>query len=107
MTGRHAVRNGMYNVGFPYEYGGLAAEEVTMAEVLGKAGYATAFYGKSHLGDVESSYLTNQGFDEALWTPYNEVPSMYPPQFERAGAIGPGVLNKDIVAPDPYDIDDG
>ncbi|MCK5477516.1 MAG: sulfatase-like hydrolase/transferase, partial [Methylococcales bacterium] len=39
ITGRHAVRNGMYNVGFPYEYGGLAAEEVTMAEVLGKAGY--------------------------------------------------------------------
>jgi len=30
MTGRHAVRNGMYNVGFPYEYGGLAAEEVTI-----------------------------------------------------------------------------
>ena len=107
MTGRHAVRNGMYNVGFPYEYGGLAAEEVTMAEVLSKAGYATAFYGKSHMGDVESSYLTNQGFDEALWTPYNQVPSMYPPQFERAGAIRPGVLNKDIVAPDPYDIDDG
>ena len=53
MTGRHAVRNGMYNVGFPYEYGGLAAEEVTMAEVLSQAGYATAFYGKSHMGDVE------------------------------------------------------
>lgn len=34
MTGRHAVRNGMYNVGFPYEYGGLAADEVTMAEIL-------------------------------------------------------------------------
>ena len=43
MTGRHAIRNGMYNVGFPYEYGGLAAEEVTIAEVLSKAGYATAF----------------------------------------------------------------
>ena len=26
ITGRHAVRNGMYNVGFPYEYGGLAAK---------------------------------------------------------------------------------
>ena len=25
------------------------------------AGYATAFYGKSHLGDVESSYLNKQG----------------------------------------------
>ncbi len=107
MTGRHAVRNGMYNVGFPYEYGGLAAEEVTMAEVLSEAGYATAFYGKSHMGDVESSYLTNQGFDEALWTPYNQVPSMYPPEFERAGAIRPGVLNDDIVAHDPYEIDNG
>jgi arylsulfatase len=31
MTGRHGVRNGMYNVGFPYEYGGLAASEVTIA----------------------------------------------------------------------------
>ena len=85
MTGRHAVRNGMYNVGFPYEYGGLAADEVTMAEVLSQAGYATAFYGKSHMGDVESSYLNAQGFDEALWTPYNQVPSMYPPEFERMG----------------------
>ena len=27
LTGRHAVRNGMYNVGFPFEYGGLAATE--------------------------------------------------------------------------------
>jgi len=55
MTGRHPVRNGMYNVGFPYEYGGLPASEVTMGDVLSKAGYATAFYGKSHLGDIESS----------------------------------------------------
>lgn len=107
MTGRHAVRNGMYNVGFPYEYGGLAEDEVTMAEVLSQAGYATAFYGKSHMGDVESSYLTNQGFDEALWTPYNQVPSMYPPEFERMGAIRPGSLNDDIIPEDPYDIDKG
>lgn len=69
LTGRHPVRNGMYNVGFPYEYGGLAASEVTAAEVLSKAGYATAFYGKAHIGGIEASYLTNHGFDEALWTP--------------------------------------
>ena len=107
LTGRHAVRNGMYNVGFPYEYGGLAAEEVTMAEVLGKAGYATAFYGKSHLGDIEQSYMTNQGFDEALWAPYNQVPSMYTPELERAGAIRPGSLYPEILPDDPYDIDKG
>ena len=72
------------DVGFPYEYGGLAATEVTIAEVLEKAGYATAFYGKSHLGDVEQSYMTNQGFDDALWTPYNQVPSLYVPRGQRA-----------------------
>ena len=53
----------------PYESGGLAASEVTIADVLGKAGYATAFYGKWHLGDIEASYATRHGFDEALWMP--------------------------------------
>jgi arylsulfatase A-like enzyme len=107
MTGRHAVRNGMYNVGFPYEYGGIAAEEETMAEVLSKAGYATAFYGKSHLGDVESSYLNNQGYDEALWTPYNQVPSLYTPAIEKAGGIVPTSLRPELFPKDPYDIDSG
>ncbi|MCP4083040.1 MAG: sulfatase-like hydrolase/transferase, partial [Planctomycetaceae bacterium] len=106
ITGRHAVRNGMYNVGFPYEYGGLAAEEVTMAEVLGKAGYATAFYGKSHLGDVESSYLNRQGFDEALWTPYNQVPSLYVPKAQIA-ALSAAVMFPEMFGEDPYDIDKG
>ena len=52
-TGRHAVRSGMYTVSFPYEYGGMSEKEVTIAEVLSEAGYATAFYGKGHLGDIE------------------------------------------------------
>lgn len=107
ITGRHAVRNGMYNVGFPYEYGGLAAEEVTMGEVLSKAGYMTAFYGKSHLGDVEQSYMSKQGFDEALWTPYNQVPSLYTPELEQAGVIVPTTLRPELFPKDPYDIDKG
>ena len=53
LTGRHAVRSGMYIIGFPIEYSGLREEEVTMAEVLSEAGYATAMYGKLHLGDIE------------------------------------------------------
>ena len=106
ITGRHAVRNGMYNVGFPYEYGGLAADEVTAGEVLSQAGYATAFFGKSHLGDVESSYLNKQGFDEAIWTPYNQVPSLYVPRGQMAG-LQPAVLFPDMFGKDPYDIDKG
>ena len=72
---------------FPTSIGGLAASERTTAEVLSKAGYATAFYGKAHIGDIEPSYMTNQGFDEALWTPYNQVPSLYTPQGQMA-ALG-------------------
>ena len=104
LTGREPVRNGMYNVGFPYEYGGMAASEVTTAEVLSKAGYATSFYGKAHTGDIESSYLTNQGFDEALWMPYNQVPSLYNPQGQIM-ALTPAVLYPKMFGKDPYDMD--
>ena len=58
MTGRQPYRNGMYIPGFPIENGGMAADEVTIAEVLSEAGYATAFYGKGHLGDIEESLRT-------------------------------------------------
>ncbi len=62
LTGRHPVRHGMGVVGMPHEFSGLREEEVTIAEVLSEAGYATAHYGKAHLGDIEESYLHNQGF---------------------------------------------
>jgi arylsulfatase len=106
MTGRLPVRNGMYNVGFPYEYGGLAASEVTMADVLSKAGYATAFHGKWHLGDIEISYCTNHGFDEALWMPYNQATSVFTPQGQMA-ALTPAVMFPKMFAKDPYDMDPG
>jgi arylsulfatase len=104
MTGRHGVRNGMYNVGFPYEYGGLAASEITIADVLSKAGYATAFYGKWHLGDIEASYATNHGFDEALWMPYNQLESVFTPQ-GQAAVLTPAVLFPQMFPKDPYDMD--
>jgi arylsulfatase len=104
LTGRLPVRNGMYNVGFPYEYGGLAASEVTMADVLSKNGYATAFYGKWHLGDIEASYATNHGFDEAMWMPYNQATSLYTPQ-GQLNVLSPAVLYPEMFGKDPYDMD--
>ena len=106
ITGRHAIRSGLVNVAFPYEYGGIADEEVFMAEVLSEAGYATAFYGKAHLGDVESSYLHTQGFDEALWTPYNQVPSLYVRRGQQA-ALYPTSIYPDMYPKDKYTLDDG
>jgi len=104
LTGQHPVRNGVHEIGFPIEYRGLADENVTIAEVLSEVGYATAFYGKLHMGDVEESYPTNQGFDEAFWTVYNQVFSLWSPQAEQANAvIG---LHEEVLAEDPYQLDD-
>lgn len=88
LSGRHPVRHGMGLVGMPHEMAGLRGDEVTIAEVLSQAGYATAHYGKGHLGDIEESYLHNQGFDEALFTPMNQIVSLYH-QYNLNPAITP------------------
>ncbi len=40
--------------------------EVTVAEILGKAGYATGLFGKWHLGDCSPMRPQDQGFEEVL-----------------------------------------
>ncbi len=77
LTGRLAVRSGMYTVAFPPEGAGLPAEEVTIAEILSEAGYNTAFIAKAHQGDIEESYMHNQGFDEAQFSLYNQFPPIF------------------------------
>ena len=96
----------VYDAGEPGYRGELNEHCVTMAEVLSEAGYTTGFFGKSHLGDVESSYMNRQGFDEALWAPYNQVPSLYVPQAQIAVLSG-AVMFPEMFPEDPYDIDKG
>jgi arylsulfatase len=103
-TGRYAVRSGMHTVSFPVEYSGMDAEEVTIAEVLSKAGYMTGFFGKWHLGDTEFSYAHNQGYDEAFFTPFNQVPSMWVREAEAMNVIT-GMF-PEMYGEDKYDIDD-
>lgn len=87
LTGRLAVRSGMHTVSFPPEGAGLPAEEVTIAEILSDAGYNTGFVGKGHQGDIEESYLQNQGFDEATFSMYNQFPpAMWHPTGQAANA---------------------
>jgi arylsulfatase len=104
ITGRYAVRSGMHTVSFPIEYAGMDKDEVTIAEVLSKAGYNTAFFGKWHLGDTEFSYAHNQGYDEAFFTPYNQVPSMWQPAAESMNVVTG--LYPELYGEDAYDIDD-
>jgi arylsulfatase len=73
LTGRHPVRTGLKEVKVALVGEGLAAKEVTIAEVLGKAGYSSSHVGKWHQGDIEQSYAHNQGFDYAAFPLHQQV----------------------------------
>jgi arylsulfatase A-like enzyme len=65
MTGRHPVRSGTTSVPLPGQgHSGMVPWEYTTAELLSDAGYATALYGKWHLGDADGRLPNDQGFDE-------------------------------------------
>ena len=64
MTGRYAIRSGNGTIPLGGGVYGLVQWEVTMAEMLADAGYATAMFGKWHLGHTEGRFPTDQGFDE-------------------------------------------
>ncbi len=65
MTGRYPVRTGLTEAKATIAGDGLSGEEITLAEVLGKAGYYTSHVGKWHMGDIEQAYANNQGFMHA------------------------------------------
>ena len=44
----------------------MASDEVTIAEMLKEAGYATGSFGKWHLGDNYPFRPGDQGFDESV-----------------------------------------
>ena len=66
---------------------GLNPDEETIAEICKKKGYATACFGKWHLGDRAEFWPLSQGFDEYFGIPYSndmwpfhpENPTGYPP----------------------------
>jgi arylsulfatase A len=56
---------------FPSAEVGLHPDEVTIADLLKKEGYATACVGKWHLGDQPGMLPTDQGFDYYFGIPYS------------------------------------
>src|SRR4029077_4717777 len=51
ITGQNPIRTGLTKVGMPGATVGLQKEDPTIAELLKPLGYATAQFGKNHLGD--------------------------------------------------------
>ncbi|MCB0853377.1 MAG: sulfatase, partial [Bacteroidetes bacterium] len=75
LTGRLPIRSGMTSrvnrVLFPDSHNGLPQTEVTLAEQMKKAGYATKCIGKWHLGHKEEYLPTSHGFDSYFGIPYS------------------------------------
>ncbi len=77
MTGRYAIRSGNGTVPLGEGVYGLVQWEVTMAEMLSDAGYATGMFGKWHLGRTEGRFPTDQGFDEWYGVPNSTDEAVY------------------------------
>ncbi len=79
MTGQYPARTGIYTVGSIDRFNWrsrplrpvdnitkLPLDRETIARQLGKAGYATAMFGKWHLGEQGDYHPARRGFDEAI-----------------------------------------
>ncbi|OWT54496.1 arylsulfatase [Candidimonas nitroreducens] len=64
MSGRHPIRTGCLQSVPPGLPQGLKRSEITLAQLLSARGYATAHFGKWHLGDIPGRYPSDRGFDQ-------------------------------------------
>jgi arylsulfatase A len=83
MTGCYPQRVGLPHVLGPNAKIGINSEEQTIAEILKPLGYATACYGKWHLGHHPEFLPTRHGFDDYFGLPYSN--DMWPNHPERPG----------------------
>src|SRR5205814_8049421 len=71
LTGCYPNRVGLLGALGPKSKIGISDKELTIAKVLKTRGYATAIFGKWHLGDSPQFLPTRHGFDEYFGLPYS------------------------------------
>src|ERR1041384_4995904 len=79
MTGCYNVRVGITGALGPKSKIGISDGEVTLAQICKQKGYATACYGKWHLGDAKQFLPMRHGFDDYFGLPYsNDMWPLHP-----------------------------
>ncbi|MBN2091679.1 sulfatase [candidate division KSB1 bacterium] len=81
LTGCYPNRIGLFGAPGPNSTHGIHSDEMTIAELLKQKNYATAVYGKWHLGHHLPFLPTQNGFDEYFGLPYSN--DMWPKHPER------------------------
>ena len=97
LTGSYPKRVGLHKgVLFPQSTTGLNPEEYTIADHFKSLGYATACYGKWHLGHHPETLPISNGFDEYYGIPYsNDMNHPLNKNKPKGGADGMDILWND------------
>ena len=103
LTGCYPKRVGMQDhVVKPGSVYGLHPQEVTLAEVLEQAGYATGMVGKWHLGHRLGLLPLDQGFDTWFGVPYsNDMSRAHRPEGDPYAFHLPLIRDREVVEWEP------
>ena len=97
LTGTYSNRIGIHGALGPRNTHGIHDTEVTLAELFKSKGYATAIYGKWHLGHHPPFLPTRHGFDDFYGIPYsNDMWPYHPENPEHWGDL-PTIEGEEIV----------
>jgi arylsulfatase A len=101
LTGAYSNRVGIQGALNHTAQYGINPNEMTIAEVLKQRGYATAIYGKWHLGHQKPFLPAHHGFDEYFGLPYSN--DMWPrhPQQKNFYPDLPLIEGDEVVKLDP------
>lgn len=80
LTGCYPNRIGFHGAPGPGSVYGIHKDEMTLGELVQQSGYATAIFGKWHLGDAHNLLPLQNGFDEYYGLPYSNDMWPYHPQ---------------------------
>ncbi|HET6983769.1 MAG TPA: arylsulfatase [Myxococcaceae bacterium] len=94
ITGQLPIRTGMTTIGIPGSTRGIQKSDPTLAEVLKAQGYATAQFGKNHLGDRNEFLPTVHGFDEWFGNLYHLNAEEEPEELDYPGQKNPEYTKK-------------
>jgi arylsulfatase len=98
IMGQLPIRTGMTTIGIPGSTRGIQKSDPTLAEVLKTQGYATAQFGKNHLGDRNEFLPTVHGFDEWFGNLYHLNAEEEPEELDYPGQVNPKLRSAEASA---------